>query len=116
MADHILTERPLLGTMSKSRAIQTARTACGAIHRRSATEYLCWVPLHNRTDGPSWELKANSYPAIREKRARRVAELALVLMGHADRIAEGELERAIWEGATTVEALVAAVLTARGVS
>jgi hypothetical protein len=70
----------MAANLSKTAALREAQGACGKPIRRSSTDYVCYVP-YDRIDGPSTELQANSYPSIVAHRARKVARLALVLMG-----------------------------------
>lgn len=67
--------------MSKTAALKAAQAACGRVHRRSGTDYVCFVPYYDRVDGPSTELQADSRPKCVAWRSRKVARLALHLMG-----------------------------------
>lgn len=98
--------------MSKTAALKAAQAACGRIIRRSSTDYVCYVPFYDtRPDGPSTELQASDYWKCRAWRTRKVARIALALMGiddpdyqieHAAEVAgettaRGILERALME-------------------
>lgn len=68
--------------LSKTAALKAAQAACGRIIRRSSTDYVCFVPYYDaKPDGPSTELQADSYPKAVAMRARKVADIALTLMG-----------------------------------
>lgn len=68
--------------LSKTAALRIAQDACGSIIRRSGTDYVCYVPYYDdKCDGPSTELQADSYTKIVQRRATKVATIALNLMG-----------------------------------
>lgn len=68
--------------MKRAQAQRVAYKACGQVIRRSRTSYTCIVPQYsNQPDGPTVELQASSYAAIRKRRMRIMAEVALHLMG-----------------------------------
>lgn len=76
-----MTDKP----MSKTAALKAAQAACGSIYRRSSTDYVCFVPFYDdRPDGPSTELQASDYWRCRAWRSRKVAHVALALMGIAN--------------------------------
>lgn len=101
---------------SKTAALKAAQEACGRVHRRSATDYVCMVPFYdNNLSGPSTELQADSYPKCRAWRTRKVARIALHLMGaiktNEDYIAaEGAFETACRWGSVPARALLDAAL------
>lgn len=73
-----MTDTPL----SKTAALKAAQAACGSIYRRSSTDYVCLVPYYDtKPRGPSTELQASDYWRCRAARTRRVATIALALMG-----------------------------------
>ncbi len=98
--------------MSKTAALKAAQAACGRIHRRSRTDYVCFVPYYDqRPDGPSAELQADSYAKAAVMRARRVADIALALMGVTQAAGWWEVERAqFWFGETSAKGIVDRVL------
>lgn len=98
--------------MSKTAALKAAQAACGRIHRRSRTDYVCFVPYYDqRPDGPSTELQADSYAKAAVMRARRVADIALALMGVTQAAGRWEVERAqFWFGETSAKGIVDRVL------
>lgn len=102
-----MTDRP----MSKTAALKAAQAACGSIRRRSATDYVCYVPYYDtKPRGPSTEVQASDYWKCRAARTRRVAEIALALMG-VDGNDGWETERAIsCFGETTARGIVDRVL------
>lgn len=102
--------------LSKTAALREAQAACGKIIRRSSTDYVCYVPYYD-TDisGPSTELQADSYPKLVAHRARKVAHIAIELMGvcanEEQRIdADWGMEKATNWGTISARALVDAAL------
>jgi len=97
--------------MSKTAALKAAQAACGRIIRRSRTDYVCFVPYYDqKPDGPSTELQADSYPKAVAMRARRVADIALALMG-LEWAGPWEVERTqVWFGETSARGIVDRVL------
>lgn len=107
-----------MSNLSKTAAIREAQRACGRPIRRSSTDYVCYVPYYD-TDisGPSTELQADSYPKLVAYRARKVAHIALELMGACasedERIdAECAMDRACQWGSISARELVDAALDA----
>ena len=103
--------------MSKTAALKAAQAACGRIIRRSSTDYVCYVPFYDRPGGPTRELQASDFWKCRLWRTRRVASIALCLMGYersADDFAlEWEIERAVSHvGATSAKAIIETVVKA----
>lgn len=69
--------------LSKTTALDTASRAVGPICG-SKTSWSFTTPYRDtELDGPSTDVRANSYAAAVAKRANRVAGIALVLMGYA---------------------------------
>ena len=97
--------------MSKTAALKAPQAACGGIIRRSSTDYVCFVPYYDaKPDGPSTELQADSYPKAVAMRARRVADIALALMG-LELAGCWEVDRTqFWFGETTARGMVDRVL------
>lgn len=105
--------------MSKTAALKAAQAACGSIHRRSSTDYVCYVPYYDaKLDGPSTEIGADSYAKCLAFRTRTVATIALALMGY-ERIArddyqvEAEIEAAV-HYETTAKGIVERVIANMG--
>lgn len=102
-----MSDKPL----SKTAALKAAQAACGSICRRSSTDYVCYVPFYDtKPHGPSTELQASDYWRCRAARTRRVATIALALMG-VDGDEGWEIERAVClHGETTARGIVDRVL------
>lgn len=108
-----MTDKP----MSKTAALKAAQAACGSIYRRSSTDYVCYVPFYDtKPDGPTTELQSYDYWRCRAARTRRVASIALALMGYDRRAADDYAVEAAIEGAvhyhheTTARGIVDRVL------
>jgi hypothetical protein len=70
--------------MTKTAALAAAQAAVGR-PQGCGTSWCLYHPFYNdKLSGPSTEMRASSYAAIKIARARRVAELALTLMGVTD--------------------------------
>lgn len=67
--------------MNKSAAIEAVSRAYGKPIRQSATSWVAYVP-YDSLDGPTTELRANSYSQMQLMLVCRKAVSALVLMGH----------------------------------
>ena len=82
----------MTNTMSMTDAIREASSLVGAPQRRSATDWVFYAPYRAAdTSGPRTEVQACSYAASRAKRATRVAEVALALMGKLDAESRAEV-------------------------
>ena len=70
--------------MTKTAALAAAQAAVGRPHGYG-TSWCLYHPWNdNDLAGPSTEMRGSSYAALRQARAKRVAELALALMGVRD--------------------------------
>jgi len=70
--------------MTKTAALAAAQAAVGRPHGHG-TSWCLYHPWNdNDLAGPSTEMRGNSYAALKMARTKRVAELALTLMGVRD--------------------------------
>jgi len=70
--------------MKKTAALRAAQLAVGRPHGHG-TSWVLYHPYYDdRLDGPSTEMRDSSYHSLVQGRAKRVAELALALMGVKD--------------------------------
>lgn len=67
-----------MNALSKTAALREASTAVSIHGRGTSWTIIC---PHDKIDGPSTELRADSYALARAKAARAKASIALTLMG-----------------------------------
>lgn len=69
--------------MSKTAALKSASKAVSGVIRTGSCSYVIYGPYRlDDISGPSTEQQDYSYPRAQNRRAKWVAEIALVLMGH----------------------------------
>lgn len=99
--------------MPRTAAIKAARGYVSHPHRRSRTDYVVYGPYYtDGPDGPSTEMTADSYPKARAMRSRKVATIALHLMGVASMDARAAVHCYDGRDTPTIDALVKAGLAA----
>ena len=69
--------------LSNTAALRAAQAAVGRPFGHG-TSWCLYHPYYDRVDGPTTEMSDSSYTALMQRRAIRVAELALALMGIRD--------------------------------
>jgi len=103
-----------MSKMSKTAALREAQIIVGRPIRESATSYVVMTPAYpNKPYGPTRELRADSYPKIVTKRAVRVAETALTLMGEDEATVDEVQYLLHCKGPMSAKSLVEAAISAK---